>query len=217
MCEPLHSIIFMRKRKIFILTILFFSSLTNKAFCQEKVLNDILPILIDNSYNFDYPVFHDSLFWKYFNPNDSLELIYSESKNEFDYLKKRGIVLADSLFRLSEEEINLLKNKIVFNDGTSELLDSFISERKSNQFIDISKLTDIPYLISYEEFITKYGKRTQNGLIICSPVTLIHDNTVACFVYREFWQGHVNKYFVIAQKNLEKWRIRYLTSFDSSH
>lgn len=188
---------------IIILIFVFFQSNGQ----SEKVILDLLPILIDNTYNIDYPT-ADSSFKAENTPKCLKDSLYYFSTNEWDYLTKRGYVIYDSLPKLRPEQILDLKEKIFFKNEKIDLLfQDYLQQCDSSQGLDIEKIVDNKKYYSFDNYLKKYGSSTQNGFIFFSPIVFSQDNKFACFYYTAAWQGHDFERLIIASSLLDKWRI----------
>ncbi len=190
--------------------------LTNHHPEPEKVITDLLPLLLDNIYNIDFPT-ADSAYRASNAPVTLMDSLYYFSVNEWDYLTKRGFLLNDSLISLGEEVIDRLRKETCFtNDFQRQLFDSFIDTCKAfpNKAYDKTKVIDNIRYYDRENFVARYGRTVINGAISITPVVFGELNLSACFAITAFWQGHVTRYFVVANK-IGKWRINKLISFES--
>ncbi len=173
----------------------------------EEVLIDLLPFISQNSYDSKYPT-ADSLYKANNVPETRLDSIYYFSIDEWDYLQKRGLIIADSLVKLYPSQLKDLENKICFKDERiSNLYSDFLEKCDSTVGFDNSKLIDNEKYYTVDSFREKYGRRVQNGIIVFSPIVFSENNYFACFVYTAYWQGHGFSNFVIAVRGFKKWNV----------
>jgi hypothetical protein len=178
----------------------------------EQVLIDLLPFITQNSYDSNYPT-SDSLYKANNLPKTQLDSIYYHSLDEWDYLQKRGFVIADSLIKLYPGHKKELESKMSFKDERiTGLFNDFLTICDSTVGFEYKSIIDNKKYYTVDSFVSKYGRRVQNGVIVFSPIVFSESKYFACFVYTAYWQGHDFSKFVVAVRSFEKWNVYELRS-----
>lgn len=197
-----------------LLIIVFLGLSVSNGFSQtEDVISDLLPLLLDNGFNSDYPT-SDSSYWAEFPPKTQLDSLQFNSKTEWEYLSKRGFIIYDSLIGLSPKKKLRLSEKIEFKEErVIDVYSKFLTNCEKTKGFDIKQIVDNKKYFTFSSFKEKYNIRSQNGIVFFSPIVFNENQTFACFIYVGHWQGHDFANLIIAEKGFKKWRIYELRNF----